>query len=162
MHLLETFPVLALGLIVPLFDTNPGSKQDQWGRNENVPGLNTRYLLSSLDETFKGVSRDDWHHNPSKMPNSFRKKLPPMCIALAEFDPLYRSGKEFADQQEVLVGQKICFKEFKGIHQVKDMHQHTEEGRKLREYLVGRYDEFIAGNNQSSKSSSEEADVNSI
>jgi acetyl esterase/lipase len=136
MYLAEKFPVLALGLIVPLFDTNPSSKQDPWGKNEDVPGLSTRYLLSSLEETFKGVSRHDWNNNPSEMPDFVREKLPPMCIAVAEFDPLYRSGKEFADRQKALAEQKIAYMEFRGIHQVKDLHQETAEGRNLRAYLV--------------------------
>ena len=54
MHLLETFPVLALGLIVPLFDTNPGSKQDQWGRNENVPALSLEQPRRNIQRSIQG------------------------------------------------------------------------------------------------------------
>jgi hypothetical protein len=145
MDLLETFSVLALGLIVPLFDTNPGSKRDPWGKNENVPGLNPHDLLSSLDKTFEGVSRDDWHNNPSKIPDSVRLKLPPMCIAVAEFDPLYLSGKVFVDRQKVLGEHRVCYKVFRGVHQVKDLD--TAERHNLRKYLVECFYRLFASGN---------------
>jgi len=135
--------VLALGLVVPLFDTDPGSKQDPWGKNGNVPGLDTAYLLSSLDETYKGVSRDEWENNPSKMPYSVRKTLPPMFIVTAIFDPLYPSGKEFADYQTELVKDAVWYMEVDSIHQAKDLHNYTAEGDKLRTSLVECYRSFL-------------------
>ena len=70
-----------------------------------------------------------------------------MCIALAEFDPLYLSGKEFADQQKLLGEHRVRCKVFKGIHQVKDLDQDTVEGQNLREYLVECFHDLFASGN---------------
>ena len=79
----------------------------------------------------------------SKMPDYVRMKLPPMCITLAEFDPLYVSRKKFVDHQTTLVD-GVCHMVFKSVHQVKDLHQDTAEGGNLRKYLVECFHSLLA------------------
>jgi acetyl esterase/lipase len=131
----QDYPVLGAILIVPIFDTNPTDKPDPWGENAGTPGLTADRLLGGLEPTFREVSRDDWYYNPSKMPDHVVQELPPMAIALAKFDILYKQGKQFCEEH-LQHRHDMRWKTFDGIHQVKDMDQVTAEGRLLREYIV--------------------------
>lgn len=137
----------AYGLIglVPLVDTDPDLADDPWGDNEGTIGLTPDRLLGDLRTAFEGQHldcRDHWHSNPCRMPDEVVRVLPRTVIVLATLDILHKSQVEFKDRLQAQGVEVDCL-EVVGLHQVKDMDQVIEAGRRVRKFIKEKSIEFV-------------------
>ena len=139
-------PAFGLIALVPLIQTDPDLADNPWGENESTLGLTPDRLLSDLKTTFDGKypdCRDHWHSNPYKMSDEVVRMLPsPTIMVFAALDILYESDVEFKNRLQAN-GVKVSWMKANGLHQVKDMDQVTEAGRKVRQYATQKSIEFV-------------------
>ncbi len=143
--MLNEIPAYGLIGLVPLIDTDPDLAKDPWGDNESTVGLTPDRLLGDLRTVFEAEypgCRDHWHSNPSKMPDEVIRMLPRTFMVSAKLDILYQSQVELSNRLQAQRVEVDC-PEVVGLHQVKDMDQVTEAGRRVRRYIKEKSIEFV-------------------
>ena len=131
--------------LVPLVDTEPDLSDNPWGENEKTPGLRPNRLLDDLKTLFEGEHPDfrkNWHFNPFKMPDEVVKELPRTIMVFGTLDILYKSQVKFKNRLQAQ-GVEVDCMEVDGLHQVKDMDQVTEAGRKVWQYVTQQSVNFV-------------------